>query len=98
MFRHCVMFKWKPGTDEAAKKTIFAGLERLAQLDVVMAYRHGPDAGLRAGNWDYMVVGDFASVDDYQSYAVDPTHTSLIADHIGPAIADRAAVQYELDG
>ena len=54
MFRHCVMFKWKPGTDEAAKKTIFAGLERLAQLDVVMAYRHGPDAGLgqhRAETW-----------------------------------------------
>ena len=97
MIRHCVMFKWKPGTDEATKNTISDGLDQLAKLDMVVAYRHGPDVGLRSDTWDYVVVGDFASADDYRSYAVDPSHTSLIADHIAPNIADRAAVQYEID-
>ena len=91
------MFKWKPETDEASKKAISAGLDRMAKLDMVVAYHHGPDVGLADGTWDYVLVADFASVDDYRSYGSDQSHTSLIADHIAPHVADRAAVQYEIE-
>lgn len=97
MLRHCVMFKWADGVGDETKATVAAGLDRLAGLECVAGYRHGPDAGLNEGNWDYVVVGDFETVEDYRSYATEAGHVALIADHIGPNISDRAAVQYHLD-
>lgn len=94
MFRHCVMFKWKPGTTDAARAELFKGFGELAKLPFVKALAHGPDAGLREGNWDYVVVADFEDREDYLKYAADPGHVALIQGHLLPAISDRAAVQY----
>ncbi len=97
MFRHVVMFRWsEDGVSDDTKAAISAGLDRLADLPATQAYKHGPDAGVSDGNWDYVVVGDFANVDDYQTYATDPGHVALIADLIKPNISARAAVQYEI--
>ncbi len=96
MFRHTVMFRWADDVDEETKSAISAGLDKLAELPSVAAYAHGPDAGVSEGNWDYVVVGDFASVDDYKAYATDTGHLELIAELIKPAISARAAVQYHL--
>ena len=65
-------------------------------MAAIATYTHGPDAGVSEGNWDYVVVGDFASVDDYRTYAADPGHLEMIAELIRPAISARAAVQFEL--
>lgn len=95
MFRHCVMFKWADDATDEAKAEVSAGLDGLAAMDCCADYRHGPDAGVSDGNWDYVAVGDFASVDDYKIYANDEVHQALIADVIRPNISARAAVQYE---
>jgi len=95
VFRHCVMFTWADDVSEESKAAISAGLDQLASLDCVAAYHHGPDAGISDGNWDYVAVGDFDSVDDYRTYASDAGHLQLIADMIKPNISGRAAVQYE---
>jgi len=97
MLRHCVMFKWNEGVSDETKAAISAGLDQLADLDAVAAYHHGPDAGISDGNWDYVVVGDFTTVDNYQTYATDADHLALIADVIRPNISSRAAVQYTID-
>jgi hypothetical protein len=39
------------------------------------------------------VVADFASVDDYVTYRDHPVHRAVIADHIRPVMAERAAAQ-----
>ena len=96
MIRHCVMFNWNDQTTDEAKAEVSAGLDELAKLDAVQAYHHGPDAGISEGNWDYVIVGDFASVEDYQVYAADAGHVAFINDHIKAAISARAAVQYEI--
>jgi hypothetical protein len=96
MLRHCVFFKWADGATDEAKSTISAGLDEMAALDMMEAYSHGPDAGLSDGNWDYVVVGDFADVDAYRAYSADASHQALIVEHIRPNITDRAAVQYEI--
>ncbi len=88
------MFRWNEEVADDVLPAVAAGLDELGQLDVVAAYRHGPDAGVSEGNWDYVVVGDFESVEDYQVYATDAGHLQLIADHIRPNISARAAVQY----
>lgn len=77
---------------------IGAALDTLAELDVVQGYHHGPDAGLVEGNWDYAVVAEFATVDDYRAYATDTGHLDVIERLIKPNISARAATQYHLDG
>ncbi|MEZ5598775.1 MAG: Dabb family protein [Pseudomonadales bacterium] len=98
MFRHCVMFRWKPETTAAQKATLFAALDGLVNLEVVRAFAHGPDAGLREGNWDHVVVADFDDSAGYQVYAAHPQHVQIIQTLLMPAIADRAAVQYAIGG
>ena len=95
MFRHCVMFTWADGVSDETKAAISAGLDKLADLSCVAEYRHGPDAGIGDGNWDYVAVGDFVSVDDYREYARDGGHVQLVADLIKPNISGRAAIQYD---
>lgn len=89
------MFRWNSDTPTDVIATVQAGLDGLAQLDAVHEYRHGPDAGLAEGNFDYVVVGDFLSVEDYRAYATDEGHVALIKEHIAPNISERVAVQYE---
>jgi hypothetical protein len=99
MFRHVVMFRW---TDEATDDdvaAIAAGLSDLpTQIPEIRVYRHGPDAGVNDGNFAYVVVADFDTVDDYLVYRDHPTHQQLIAERIRPFVAERAAVQYEAGG
>jgi hypothetical protein len=96
MFRHCVMFKWAEGVSDATKAEISTGLDRLATLDAVSSYHHGPDLGVSDGNWDYGIVGDFAEKAAYRVYATEEGHVALINDLIKPNISARAAVQYEV--
>ena len=46
------------------------------------------------GNFDYVIVGDYASVEDYVVYRDHPEHQRIIAEMIKPHVAKRAAVQY----
>lgn len=62
----------------------------------MQAYAHGADAGVNDGNFDYVVVGDFASVDDYLVYRDHPEHRAFLAQQLTGRIAARAAVQYHV--
>lgn len=97
MIRHVVMFRFKQEATDAQKRAIAENLTRLpGKIDVIRRYEFGPDAGLSEGNFDFTVVADFDSEDDYRSYAAHPDHQALIADHIRPVLAERSAVQYRI--
>lgn len=97
MFRHVVMFSWNETVDAAYVETVGQQLEALrASIPQVVNYQHGPDAGINAGNADYVVVGDFADVDDYLEYRDHPDHQAFIADYIAGRLLSRAAVQYTI--
>ncbi len=97
MFRHVVMFSWNETTSADEVASIAAGLDELgATIPAVRAYRHGPDAGLGEGNYDYVVVADFDSAADYVVYRDHPVHRAFVRDRLVPHIARRAAVQYDL--
>ena len=98
MFRHVVMFKWKTGTSSAEIDHVSQQLDTLpVAISEISRYQHGPDAGVNQGNFDYVVVGDFASVENYIVYRDHPIHKQLITDVLAPLIADRSAAQYHLD-
>ncbi|MEV0588539.1 Dabb family protein [Nonomuraea sp. NPDC050310] len=96
-FRHIVLLKW---TDEATaeqKATVATELGRLPGIIPELgAYTIGLDAGVNDGNHDLAIVADFASVEDYLVYRDHPEHQDVIAKHIKPILAARAALQHEL--
>lgn len=97
MFRHVVMFEWNDDVDAEHVSATGAALDAVvASLpEVVRDYRHGPDLGLTDGNYDYVIVGEFASIDDYVVYRDHPDHQQVIADYITGRVSTRAAVQYD---
>ena len=98
MIRHTVMFRWKPGTTPADVAAITEGLGGLpAAIPEIAEYHFGADIGVNNGNFDFVVVADFAAVDDYLAYRDHPLHRALIAERIAPLVAARAAVQFDTD-
>ena len=97
MIRHSVMFTWKPEATEEQKKRVAGELSRLPGIiPSLKAYSMGTDIGVNEGNWQFAVTADFDDLDGYLAYRDNPTHRGIIAEHIQPIIATRAAVQYEL--
>jgi hypothetical protein len=96
MFRHVVMFKWNDDVDAAHIEATGAALDALvATIPEVGDYRHGSDLGLTDGNDDYVIVGEYASIDDYITYRDHPDHQQVITDYIKDRVSARSAVQYD---
>jgi hypothetical protein len=96
-FRHVVMFKWADDVAAGHAEETAAGLDRLpGVIDVIRTFRHGSDAGINEGNFDYVVVADFDSADDYVTYRDHPEHKAFVGSFIAGHVANRAAVQYSI--
>jgi hypothetical protein len=97
MFRHVVMFSWIPAATEEQRAEVATRLLALRpEIPQIRSMHVGSDAGVNDGNHDFAVVADFDSVDDYLIYRDHPGHQAVIAAHIKPIVAARAAVQYEI--
>lgn len=96
-FRHVVMFTWNDDVAPSHGEVAGNALSTLPGLiPEIVAYHHGPDAGINEGNADYVVVADFASRDDYLVYRDHPDHKSVIAAVIAGRVAARSAAQYDI--
>ena len=92
--RHVVMFRFVEGTTAEQRQAISTALAGLpGAIPEIAAYSFGDDEGINAGNWDFAVVADFASAEDYLVYRDHPVHRAAIDAHIAPVVAARAAVQ-----
>ena len=90
------MFRWAAGTTPDQVQAVQQALAALpAAIPELRDYRTGPDVGLGAGNWDYVVVADFDDADGWRAYVAHPAHQEVIAELIRPVVAERAAVQFE---
>jgi Stress responsive A/B Barrel Domain len=98
MIRHTVMLRWKPGTTPADIAAATEGLGGLpGAIPEIREYHFGHDIGVNSGNFDFVVVADFADTDDYVAYRDHPLHRAIIAERILPHVAERAAVQFDTD-
>ena len=97
MLRHVVFLRWQEGAGEEDKKRVEEGLAGLpGVIPEIKRYEFGGDAGLASGNFDFALVADFESQDDYETYQNHPQHLQVIQQAIKPVISERAAVQYWL--
>jgi stress responsive alpha/beta barrel protein len=96
VFRHVVMVRFIDGVTEEQLQTVRDGLRALPdEIPEIRSYRFGDDAGLAPDNFDFALVADFDTEDDFLVYRDHPVHRKVIVDHIWPISAERAAVQYE---
>jgi hypothetical protein len=96
-FRHVVMFAWAEGTTTSQQEEVRARLAELpAVIPEVGSLSLGTDAGVNPGNFDFVVVGDFADRDAYIAYRDHPAHRAVVDGYIKPILDRRAAVQYEM--
>ncbi|MGO9872561.1 MAG: Dabb family protein [Acidimicrobiia bacterium] len=97
MFRHVVLLRWTSQATAAQRSAVAVGLAELPRLiPEIHNYEIGSDAHLNDGNFDLVIVADFADVDGYLVYRDHPDHQAVIRERIQPILADRAAVQYEM--
>ena len=99
MIRHIAAFRFNP---TVSTEKIF-DLERAVatlpdHIPVIKSFTHGPDLHLwpEGTNYDYVVVADFDSEQDYRDYAIDTHHQEMIKKHLLPILKERAAIQFEI--
>lgn len=94
-FRHVVMLRFVEETTDAQIDAVAAGLRNLpGRIPELRSYEVGVDAGLAPDNASLVVVADFASQSDYESYRDHPDHRAVIDELIRPILGGRTAVQH----
>jgi hypothetical protein len=87
-------------TDEATDEDIRAIDEGLGALpgviDEILSYSFGPDLGLGGGTYDYAVIGEFDSAENFHIYSAHPDHVHVLTTYIKPILKDVARVQMEI--
>ena len=93
MIRHIVMWKFRPGT-EAEQEQFLEGLRGLQ--GVIPQLRASQVArSVGADNYDAVLVSEFDSLEDLETYKQDPRHVAVSA--LCKSIrTDRVAVDYEI--
>ncbi|MBQ9942546.1 MAG: Dabb family protein [Christensenellaceae bacterium] len=93
MVRHIVMWKFKEGTQAQAKEFMEKLLSLKGQIPQIRAMEVGTDI-LGGGNYSAVLVSDFDSLEDVETYKNDPRHKAVSA--LCKSIrVDRVAVDYE---
>ena len=97
MITHVVAFRWKPGIPAGHVESVKSQLlEFAATLPGVRSYRCGTDEGASdMGNFDFAIVAEFDTIDDWRVYDKHPKHDEIRAGVVRPWIEARAAVQFE---
>jgi hypothetical protein len=87
VIRNVVLIKLKPGTPPEAVEGLRQALEKVDSPGR-RSFSMGMDAGLRDGNVDVAIVGDFDDEDAYRAYDADPEHNRIRRELLAP-IAER---------
>src|SRR4051812_49131734 len=95
MFRQVVAHRWAPGTDEGARAGFRASMESLRGIPELVALRHGDDAALFAGNYDYVAVLDFADLAAACRYVASDVHRAFVDDYATVVVDARVVVQHD---
>ena len=96
MIHHVAMFRFKDGTTTEQVDAATAALDALpSQIDVLVEYKCGSDLGIMDGTWDFVVVADVETADDFVTYRDHPAHRAVVTAFMAPIIAEGARIQFE---
>ena len=92
MIRHIVMWKFRPGT-EKEQEEFLTGLRNLQGV-IPHLLKSEVAVNVAPGNYDAVLVSEFASLEDLDAYKNDPRHKAVSA-LCKSFREDRVAVDYE---
>jgi hypothetical protein len=97
MIRHVAVFRFKDSATDALIDEIDETLATLPLIiPEIISFSSGRNAQVTEGAWDYAVVSDFASPEDYLVYATDPQHVDMVKNLVGPHVAEASRTQFEI--
>lgn len=92
------MIKYHRDVTGDQKQALLDGLAKMpVVMDFIRRYEFGADLGLSDGTYDFGLVADFDSVNDWRRYLDNPDHQILVHNLIRPIAEDVARLQIEID-
>jgi hypothetical protein len=95
MIRHVSMLRWKDPSAVDVDDLLRKFGELPSRIPSIQRLSAGADEKLTDGNYDFVLIVDFPSADDWREYNTNADHLE-IAYAIAPNLAERCAVQYTL--
>jgi len=98
MIRHVAVFRFKNNVTDAIIDEIDETLATLPSIiPEIISFSSGRNADVTESAWDYAVVSDFASPEDYLAYAANPQHVDMVKNLVGPHVLEASRTQFEVD-
>jgi hypothetical protein len=95
MFRQVVAVRWAENISDGDKQAYRDALDALREIPELVAMQWGDDAGHFEGNFDLVVVMDFADFDSARTYVQHSLHQTYVRDHASRVIGERVVVQHD---
>ena len=95
MFRQVVAIRWREGTTADERQGYRDALEGLRAIPELVAMTWGDDAGHFEGNFDFVVVMDFADFASARVYVDHPVHQAYVRDWASKVAGERVVVQHD---
>ena len=96
MIKHIVLLTWKEGVTQDQIDAVTSEFCALGEeIDEIVSYQFGQDAGIYRGNADYALVAEFRDESDLKSYVVHPGHQELLSRVTGPILESFQSVQFD---
>ena len=94
MIRHVVMWKFKTGEEEKRDEFLTSLAALSQEMDIMKKAEIGVNAA-PGSNYDAVLIADFASFEDLETYKNDPRHVK-VSSLCNSIRVDRCAVDYEI--
>jgi Stress responsive A/B Barrel Domain len=95
MFRQVISIRWADGASQEARQAFREALESLRAIPELLSMTWGDDAGYFEGNFDLVVVQDFADFASARRYVEHPVHQAYVREHASRVIGERVVVQHD---
>jgi hypothetical protein len=97
MFYHLVLFKLNPEVDEAKIEWMMRETRiQLLRIPEVLSIRCGKRANAQV-EWPFFLSVELDSAEKLALYREDPNHVKFVEEVIKPNIAERLALDYEME-
>ena len=94
--RHVIVGKWTAESTAAEQAHAVACLKALPlMVPQIITYTVGSDIGVTSGNLGWGLVGEFASVDDFETYEASAPHQACLA-LLKPILAKKVGLEFKL--
>lgn len=98
MFRHVFLLSFQPSTPAEAVERLATELRALpGRIEEIRRYEVAVDLGLQAGNAGLLLVADFDSFAEYETYRDHPEHLKLIDEFVKPVSAGFSRLHFKPD-